>query len=431
MSQENQIAESDASFAAGKEKEKEKRLTSKDQQTLLKLRAMMSKEKKPVKEETINELKNSTLDAYKQKANKSADDLTAQGKHGEALKRRGNVMKATGKQIDKTSANIGRALRGEPVKEEVVTEGKSLQKKVKVVKGVHAGKHGWIREIKHGLYKGAPKSYHVDLDDGGQANNLPGTALRLVHKEEVELDEGRMAELHASISDHMDKHIDHYKKTGGAEHLMHKADQAAHKISVEHGISHDDAYKHISDHIENRLTEEVAANSVAGDGVDMNPNGKKTVMTKEPLKRKKLEDFKEYVELEEAGLWDNIHAKRKRIKNGSGERMRKPGSKGAPTDADFKAASESVEHLDEYAIDAKGHKSSTGGLTQKGRDAYNAKGGNLKAPVTTPPSKLDPDSKAAKRRKSFCARMSGVDGPMKDEKGRPTRKALALRKWNC
>ena len=31
------------------------------------------------------------------------------------------------------------------------------------------------------------------------------------------------------------------------------------------------------------------------------------------------------------GLWDNIHAKRKRIKNGSGETMRKPGSKGAPT----------------------------------------------------------------------------------------------------
>jgi hypothetical protein len=89
------------------------------------------------------------------------------------------------------------------------------------------------------------------------------------------------------------------------------------------------------------------------------------------------------------------------------------------------------ETMDEAAIDAKGHKSSTVGLTQKGRDAYNAKGANLQAPVTTPPSKLKPGSKAANRRKSFCARMSGVDGPMKDEKGRPTRKALALRKWNC
>ncbi len=36
------------------------------------------------------------------------------------------------------------------------------------------------------------------------------------------------------------------------------------------------------------------------------------------------------------GLWDRIHAKRKRIKAGSGETMRKPGSKGAPTDQDFK-----------------------------------------------------------------------------------------------
>lgn len=88
--------------------------------------------------------------------------------------------------------------------------------------------------------------------------------------------------------------------------------------------------------------------------------------------------------------------------------------------------------IEEAAVDAKGHKSSTGGLTQKGRDYYNNKtGGNLQAPVTTPPSKLDPDSKAAKRRKSFCARMGGMPGPMKDENGKPTRKALALKKWNC
>jgi hypothetical protein len=95
---------------------------------------------------------------------------------------------------------------------------------------------------------------------------------------------------------------------------------------------------------------------------------------------------------------------------------------------------ETVEDTEllEAAIDAKGHKSSTGGLTQKGRDAYNREtGSNLKAPVTTKPSKLKPGSKAANRRKSFCARMGGVKGPMKDKKGRPTRKALALRKWNC
>lgn len=174
---------------------------------------------------------------------------------------------------------------------------------------------------------------------------------------------------------------------------------------------------------------------------------------------------KESLEEGERGLWDNIHAKRERIKAGSGEKMRKPGSKGAPTAAAFKASAESVEmqfdlieevveelalinnidsetiwetledvsdqELLEYAVDAKGHKSSTGGLTQKGRDAYNAKGANLQAPVTTPPSKLKAGSKAANRRKSFCARMGGMEGPMKKPNGEPTRKALALRKWNC
>jgi hypothetical protein len=92
----------------------------------------------------------------------------------------------------------------------------------------------------------------------------------------------------------------------------------------------------------------------------------------------------------------------------------------------------SDDELFEAAVDAKGHKSSTGGLTQKGRDSYNREhGSNLKAPVTTPPSKLKAGSKAANRRKSFCARMGGMEGSMKKPNGEPTRKALALRKWNC
>ena len=74
-----------------------------------------------------------------------------------------------------------------------------------------------------------------------------------------------------------------------------------------------------------------------------------------------------------------------------------------------------------------------GGLNRKGVASYRREnpGSKLKMAVTTKPSKLDPDSKPAKRRKSFCARMGGMKGPMKDEKGRPTRKALALKKWNC
>ena len=62
------------------------------------------------------------------------------------------------------------------------------------------------------------------------------------------------------------------------------------------------------------------------------------------------------------------------------------------------------------------------GLTAKGRAKYNAAtGSNLKAP--------QPEGGA--RKKSFCARMSGMPGPMKDEKGRPTRKAASLKRWKC
>jgi len=208
---------------------------------------------------------------------------------------------------------------------------------------------------------------------------------------------------------------------------------------------------------------------------------------------------------EKRGLWDNIHAKRERIKRGSGEHMRKPGSKGAPTDADFKAAQEEYtgaekvsknpddpsnrfdgttslvnnyknatpgqghakqpekvhsvhkvsrlktikrvvrEQLEEGTMcedctcqmkeDSKGFKSPSGGLTQKGRDHYNREsGGHLKAPVTTKPSKLKAGSKAANRRKSFCARMGGMKKRLTSAKTAndpDSRINKALRKWNC
>ena len=78
-------------------------------------------------------------------------------------------------------------------------------------------------------------------------------------------------------------------------------------------------------------------------------------------------------------------------------------------------------------------KNPEGGLNRKGIASYRKEnpGSKLSMAVTTPPSKLDPDSKAAKRRKSFCARMSGMEGPMKKPNGEPTRKALSLKKWNC
>ena len=65
-------------------------------------------------------------------------------------------------------------------------------------------------------------------------------------------------------------------------------------------------------------------------------------------------------------------------------------------------------------------KNPKGGLNAKGRASAKAEGSNLKAPVK---SGTNP------RRVSFAARFAGMKGPMKDSKGKPTRKALALKAW--
>ena len=80
----------------------------------------------------------------------------------------------------------------------------------------------------------------------------------------------------------------------------------------------------------------------------------------------------------------------------------------------------------------RGEKSKKGGLTAKGRAKYNrATGSNLKAPVT---GKVKPGSKAAARRKSFCARMKGMKRKLTSRKTANdpnSRINKALRKWRC
>jgi hypothetical protein len=78
-------------------------------------------------------------------------------------------------------------------------------------------------------------------------------------------------------------------------------------------------------------------------------------------------------------------------------------------------------------------KDPNGGLNEKGVASYRREhpGSKLQIAVTKKPSELKPGSKDAERRKSFCARMSGMPGPMKKPNGEPTRKKLALDKWNC
>jgi hypothetical protein len=128
------------------------------------------------------------------------------------------------------------------------------------------------------------------------------------------------------------------------------------------------------------------------------------------------------------GLYANIHAKEARIKAGSGEKMRKPGAKGAPTAEAFKESAKTATMKKGGGVSlaiGSGEKlpvSKGAGLTAKGRAKYNAAtGSNLKAP--------QPEGGA--RKDSFCARMSGMPGPMKDENGKPTRKAASLKRWKC
>ena len=95
------------------------------------------------------------------------------------------------------------------------------------------------------------------------------------------------------------------------------------------------------------------------------------------------------------------------------------------------------ESVDESAAwQRKEGKSESGGLNQKGVDSYRREnpGSKLKTAVTTKPSKLKAGSAAANRRKSFCARMSGMKKRLTSAKTAhdpDSRINKSLRKWNC
>ena len=125
------------------------------------------------------------------------------------------------------------------------------------------------------------------------------------------------------------------------------------------------------------------------------------------------------------GLYANIAAKRERIKNGSDERMRKVGSKGAPTKSDFIESAKTAKKASGGGVSlsvGRGEKLSTkqgAGLTAKGREKYNREtGSNLKAP----------QPQGGSRKKSFCARMQGV---VDHAKGDAPRAKASLKRWNC
>ena len=123
------------------------------------------------------------------------------------------------------------------------------------------------------------------------------------------------------------------------------------------------------------------------------------------------------------GLYANINAKRQRIAEGSGEKMRKPGAKGAPTAEAFRESAKTAKK-DGGGVSlavGRGEKMPVergAGLTAKGRAKYNREtGSNLKAP----------QPQGGPRRDSFCARMEPV--AEKSEKG--SRARASMKRWNC
>ena len=99
-----------------------------------------------------------------------------------------------------------------------------------------------------------------------------------------------------------------------------------------------------------------------------------------------------------------------------------PIPKGAKVGKDGMLVKEDMKGMSQKSGDKRSTESGAG-MTAKGVAKYNRRtGGNLKTAVTTPPSKLKPGSKAAKRRKSFCARSKSWTGP---------RGKAARRRWNC
>jgi len=127
--------------------------------------------------------------------------------------------------------------------------------------------------------------------------------------------------------------------------------------------------------------------------------------------------------LKGGGLYENIHAKRERIAEGSGEKMRRVGSEGAPTAKAFKQSARTAKMKDggvSLSI-GRGEKlpaDKGAGLTAKGRAKYNREtGSNLKAP----------QPQGGSRRDAFCARMGAV--AEKSEKG--SRSRASMQRWNC
>lgn len=238
----------------------------------------------------LSEVSSALLDRYKTGAKKSADDLTAKGEHKKSADRWMNVMKATGKQMDKTTAGIKKALNKEEFLDEADTDEKALTKQElankknkggfkgfmianlqrKVEEGYGRNKdyshgfasphapnlsarghreddEGWDREPKH-KQADVPHAVHINgkkWKSFGSQSHATNVAKKIkgatVHKEEVELTES-----HAELSKHISDFSKGVKSSSAKQSTYKRDNKPIHNMKhVETDSDHHEVFKHL------------------------------------------------------------------------------------------------------------------------------------------------------------------------------------------
>lgn len=301
-----EVTESDAAWAASMEKKKEDKLTNKDKNTLSKLRSMMAKEKNTVKEE---------LDEAKVGDKVEITGGSAKGTTGRIGEIRHGLYKGAPKTYtvyhgEKDATQVKQHLI-KRIKEEIET---MVVESAPFKKLDHAVAYATDKVKTHRdnldgieVYKHKSGGYDVNhtMNASGRNSLQKSGAKHLgtVYKDKPanikeDLEEG-------TFKYHMDKAVAAHDRGDVNRKKFHlsNAKQARYALKSTEITKHKDLldkYKSMTEDTEN---EEVAANNVGGGAIagTQGDAGKKVVMTKEPLKRKPMPKFKNYVSQEHDG----------------------------------------------------------------------------------------------------------------------------------
>ena len=199
--QEPPIKESDAAWAAAEEKRREKeklaRISDKDKNTLSKLSALMAKEKKPMKEAMyVEQSRAESGELFKSLVDR-AHAASERGDHTQAKRHLANAQTARygilAKHMPKHKASFDKYKElknsytnsDDHVREDIsIDEAHKINDRVEIIKGSAKGTKGRIGEIRHGAYKGAPKTYTVYHGENG-AVQVPKEHIRKLKEQEA------------------------------------------------------------------------------------------------------------------------------------------------------------------------------------------------------------------------------------------------------